>query len=182
MPPVSVSCTGCGKPLSIRKAEWNRSTRKNPDYRFYCSNKCSAEHGGKHNLGEHLGRGHKHEKLVRTSDEFSPFRYFLRKARNREHVEATDLDLPYLKSLWDEQVGRCAISGIEMVLHPNAQIWERDAQNPWKASLDRIDSTRGYLKGNVRYVTVIANFCKQGFSDEDVLAFARGVVQHHPCG
>ena len=75
-----------------------------------------------------------------------------------------------------------AISGIEIVLHPNAQIWERDAQNPWKASLDRIDSTRGYLKGNVRYVTVIANFCKQGFSDEDVLAFARGVVQHHPCG
>jgi hypothetical protein len=177
---VTVTCVACLNPHTIRRGEWNRSLRKNPDYKFYCSNACHAKHARKYNLGKHLGFGDaKHLNPGNRQDEFSPFRYFMLKARNRRKFDQTDLDLPFLKALWDQQRGRCAISGIEMLLPSGVGKWMEDTGNPWKPSLDRIDSTRGYIKGNVQYVTVIANFCKQRFLDEDVIRFGRAVAQHN---
>jgi hypothetical protein len=158
-----------------------RCRKKNPDHPFYCSKKCYSEHEVKGKPGRNP-KGNAHEGLRRGSwkDEFSPFRYFLAKARDRKHlIEETDLDLPYLKALWEQQQGRCALSGINMVLPTGIAEWVSDKGNPWKPSLDRIDSTKGYIKGNVRYVTVIANLCKQGFSDEVVVQFGRAVAQHN---
>lgn len=181
MSTVTVTCTGCGNPHEVRKAEWNRCIKKNPSYFFRCSLKCLAEHGGKHNLGKHLGLGNpEHLNAGNRQDDFSPFRYFLGKARNRKQYGDTDLDLPYLKSLWESQGGRCPLSGVRMRMPENTLAWQRDSRNPLKPSLDRIDSSKGYVKGNVRFVTVIANLCKQGFSDEDVIAFGRAVASAHP--
>ena len=50
---------------------------------------------------------------------------------------------------------------------------------PYTASLDRIDSEKGYVKENVRFVAVIANFSKNKFSDEDVIDFCEAVTQVH---
>jgi hypothetical protein len=40
-----------------------------------------------------------------------------------------------------------------------------------KASLDRIDSTKGYIKGNVEFVCLAINYAKNKFSKEDTLTF-----------
>jgi hypothetical protein len=55
--------------------------------------------------------------------------------------------------------------------------WERRTGDPWKPSLDRIEGTRGYRRGNVRFVTVIANLAKSGFSDAAVIELCRDVVK-----
>jgi len=88
-----------------------------------------------------------------------------------------NLDPLYLAAIWHQQGGRCAISGILMVLPPDGLTWERRTRDPWKPSLDRADPTLGYVRGNVRFVTVIANLAKSTFSDADVCAFCRAVVE-----
>jgi hypothetical protein len=60
-----------------------------------------------------------------------------------------------------------------------------DSSNGWRAgkradnaSLDRIDSQKGYLKGNVRFVALMANLARADFRDRDLLIFCRAVVAH----
>ena len=173
---TTLTCTGCSSTFKKAAKEVNRQRRKNPDHPFYCSRRCFAEHKGKYSLGPDLGAG-RPENLVPGAwqDEFSPYRYFMRKARNRKHE--TDLDLPYLKALWEEQDGICPLTGTKMNLPYNTRAWEKDTGNPWKPSLDRIDSSRGYLKGNVRYIVSIANLCKQSWGDDVVEDFCQRVAR-----
>jgi hypothetical protein len=177
---VQMSCAGCGAQFERHSAEMNRHLRRNPERKFYCSRSCYAKNEGKNRLGPMLGLG-RPELLVpgKLTDQYSPFRYFMRKARNRELKDPTDLDLPFLKELWEKQEGRCALSGLRMELPKHATAWGERLNDPWKPSLDRIDSSVGYIKINVRFVTVIANFAKQNFSDEQLFAFCRAVTQHH---
>jgi hypothetical protein len=183
MPLIQLLCAGCGFGFEKPSSEIKRQQRKNPDRKFYCSISCYAHYKGKQNLGASLGLG-RPELLTpgKTTDKYSPFRYFMRKARNREHNETTDLDLLYLKTLWEQQGGCCALSGLHMELPRHAVAWGERLRDPWKPSLDRIDCSIGYLKGNVRFVTVIANLAKQNFSDEQLLEFCRAVVQHNTTG
>jgi len=174
---MTLVCCGCGEPFEKRIAEVNRQRKRNPDHPFYCSRQCYGEHGMKGNC-----RGPGNPENLRAGnrqDKFSSFRYYMKKAKSREHKDTTDLDLEYLRNLWKEQEGRCALSGVVMSLPRNTLVWEQDRGNPWKPSLDRIDSNKGYLRGNVRFITVMANLCKQSFSDEEVIAFCRAVVSHH---
>lgn len=101
----------------------------------------------------------------------------MRKARIRD--AATDLDLEFLAEVWRVQDGRCALSGVPMLLPRNSLEWERRTHDPWKPSLDRIDPRKGYVRGNVRFVTVMANLARSTFSDAEVVAFCRAVVTHH---
>lgn len=49
----------------------------------------------------------------------------------------------FLQKLYNDQGGLCAISGMPL---------ETNKESPWKMSLDRIDTFRGYMKDNVRLI------------------------------
>ena len=53
------------------------------------------------------------------------------------------IDVGYMRELAKKQGYRCALSGIPLVFQ---------SKHPWTASLDRIDTFRGYIPGNVRWV------------------------------
>ena len=108
-------------------------------------------------------------------DVHSPFRYFMKKARNRKYD--TDLDLAYLARLWEAQEQCCALSGRKMSMPRNSLEWEQRTGDPWKPSLDRIDPERGYLRGNVRFIAMIANLAKHRFTDDDVIEFCVEVAR-----
>ena len=173
MQTVQVRCAGCGSIFEKTKGEYDRQVRKNSDYQFYCTRKCFGRHKAVGNLPPDRGNV-SHLDAGNRQDEFSAFRYFLNKARNRKHEY--DIDLPYLKSLWEGQQGLCPLSGLPMVLLRNTSAFERDRRNPWKASLDRIDGSEGYLKGNVRFVVAMANICRGPYTDDDVRVFCRAVT------
>jgi hypothetical protein len=52
-----------------------------------------------------------------------------------------------------------------------------EVMSPKNASLDRVDCSVGYVVGNVRFVSLIANLARSQFTDDDVLDFSRSVVE-----
>jgi hypothetical protein len=168
-----LKCDTCNKEFKKRKAEYNRRIRVKPDTKFFCSRTCTVKYKNKVSPSDakHLNG------YVRQSDEHSPFRYFVRKARNRKHDY--DIDVAYLKELWEEQGGICPISGVKMKLYKNSVEWSKDKGNPYKPSLDRIDSSIGYVKGNVQFVCYIANMAKQSWLDETLIEFCKFVAANN---
>jgi hypothetical protein len=182
MKTVTLTCDGCGVPFEKAKKEVTRQLKKDPDRKFYCKMTCYAESTGSSNLGKHLGEG-KPEFLVagNRQDKLSSFRYYMNKARNRKKRNGEsrpyDIDLPYLKELWESQNGLCALSGMALDIPRNSLEHEKRPRDPWKPSLDRIDCSQGYMKGNVRFVSTMANLCRGIFSDEDVVTFCKAVTE-----
>lgn len=76
---------------------------------------------------------------------------------------------------WEDQCGVCAISGIKLIL-------KRDMikKGNWRvidfegitASLDRIDSTKGYTPDNIQWVHKIVNIMKSNMTDKELIEWA----------
>lgn len=168
-----LKCDTCNKEFEKRRAEYNRRMRVKPDTKFFCSRTCTVKYKNKVSPSDakHLNG------YVRRSDEYSPFRYFVRKAKARKHDY--DIDVAYLKELWEERNGICPISGVKMKLYKNSAEWEKDKGNPYKPSLDRINPDKGYIKGNVQFICYIANMAKHSWSDETLIEFCKFVAENN---
>lgn len=110
-------------------------------------------------------------------DEFTPFRWFMARIRARKRYGASDIDVGYLKWLWEQQRGLCPLTDWKLELPTSTTGFLQTQGNPANASLDRIDSKIGYVKGNVRYIAHMANQAKQSWSDKEVVNFCMAVVQ-----
>lgn len=64
----------------------------------------------------------------------------------------------------------CPYLGIKLTRHVNGGRQESNA------SLDRIDNTKGYIKGNVQVISSKANFMKRNASIEELKTFARSIL------
>jgi hypothetical protein len=53
-----------------------------------------------------------------------------------------------------------------------------DCQNPNAPSLDKVDPTLGYVKGNVRVISMRANWLKQDATVEQLEQIARYMREH----
>jgi hypothetical protein len=72
---------------------------------------------------------------------------------------------------------RCALSGMPFHL-PRRDDPSRNAMDidPWAPSIDRIDHRLGYVPGNVRVVSIVANYALNRFGSDTLLQLAQGVV------
>lgn len=85
-----------------------------------------------------------------------------------------NLDADYLIDLWQQQNGKCVVSGIDL----QTESWSREEKNPYRASLDRIDNSKGYIKGNVRFTTHWVNNAKSTWPDEIFESFTKAISQN----
>lgn len=83
------------------------------------------------------------------------------KSRNLEF----NLTIEYLWNLFKSQKQICAITGDYI-------------SNIEEASLDRIDSSKGYIEGNVQWVTYQANVSKHTMTMKQLYEFCRKVLNH----
>lgn len=79
-----------------------------------------------------------------------------------------------LESVWMQQQGKCALSGLPISLF----ISTKDAKYH-TASLDRIDSNKGYIKGNIQWVHKDINYMKCDFTQEEFINYCILVSKIH---
>jgi hypothetical protein len=145
---ISVVCSKCKSSFQKDLKEYNRQIRKNQNYNFFCSLNCS------------------NSKL----DEYSSFRNFISTAKKNAKQKKLEfnLDVEFLKELWETQSGKCFYTKLPMLLFPTKS---KNEFKPESASLDRVDSSKGYIKGNVRFVCLTINYAKNSFDEKDFVKF-----------
>lgn len=142
---VQLTCVKCQASFSKEKKEYDRQVKRKGNCNFFCNRQCAG--------------------FLQESKPGAHFQFILKAclaSAKRKNLEF-NLTKEYLKSLWEKQSGKCAYTGIQ--LEPPTHKY---LQSPRKGSLDRIDSSKGYIKGNVEYVCVFVNLGKNGFSKESV--------------
>lgn len=87
------------------------------------------------------------------------------KAKERG-LECT-ITLDYLKKIFEQQKGRCIYSNVELTFPTS---WNDSSYN---ASLDRIDSSKGYIEGNVQWVTKRVNSMKNDMTEKEFIELCK---------
>lgn len=184
MKTIKLICHECGTPFPRLLKEHKRSLKlKRPEF---CSLTCNTIHRNKklpsdfykkncYDISKHSGN---------RQNNISPFRYFIAKskAKNRRQYGAPNITPEYLRKLWDIQKGICPYTKLSMILPKNTLDFH-EINSPQRASLDRIDSTKGYIEGNVEFVCYAINLAKNSFTREEMKEFIAkigGDAEHCP--
>jgi hypothetical protein len=103
--------------------------------------------------------GDKHPRFLGIG-ELSGSHYAHIKDRAKKRSIEFNVSKEYLWALFLKQERKCALSNLELSFRTIQKIADGTA------SLDRIDSTKGYVEGNVQWVHKNINLMKQSFTDE----------------
>lgn len=107
---------------------------------------------------------------------FSPKNFIssiLYHATKRKQHLGFNIDIFYLLDLYKKQEGKCAISGVDMTYIAGVG---RVLTN---ISIDRIDSSLGYVKGNVQFVCDVVNRMKSDLSTEQLYQWCLAIMENH---
>jgi hypothetical protein len=88
-----------------------------------------------------------------------------------------DLAIEDAWSLFLRQERKCVLTGWDLCFW---SAWNKRKEQT--ASLDRIDSTKGYIPGNVQWVHKNINKMKSDFTQKDFISLCNAVARTHPKG
>lgn len=74
----------------------------------------------------------------------------------------------YMYELWKSQNGKCKLSGRSL---------EIARKVPNSLSIDKIDPSKGYVEGNVQWVTIQVNRAKSDLAAEDLLLLCKDILE-----
>lgn len=104
----------------------------------------------------------------------------LRTAREKVGHRTTQVEvhitLDYLLDLWKKQGGKCYYTGLDMSTEYRAG----HRAGSKRISIDRVDSSKGYIQGNVVLCCDTANMMKNTMSVTELKEWCRLVVAHAP--
>ena len=89
-----------------------------------------------------------------------------------------NVSIEYLWELFVAQQEKCALTGQEIILSTSI----KNTNPNWDvitASVDRIDSTKGYEAGNIQWVHKEVNRLKNNYSMADFIKMCKLVAAHH---
>lgn len=172
----TIKCKWCDSQKDILIKEYKRQINngRKPD-EFFCNNSCSCSYKmsktsdeTKLLQGEYLTKWCKDNPELTNLPKFSAHSYYLNKCKQRSKAtnKEFNLDLEYIENLWETSNGKCALSKIDITLRKTSY----ESADLWSASIDRIDSSKGYIKGNVQFVAYAINLAKSN-KDDQILQF-----------
>jgi hypothetical protein len=155
-----LECTQCSRIFLREESQLKYNLKTGRASKSYCSRICRqlyAQQNGTHN-----------------KDEYTGFRTLLRSANKRNKY--IDLTLEEMKEVWNSQEKICPYTGLILNLYTGNTrklVTAIDA-----ASLDRIDSSKGYVKSNIQFVSMMANHAKNNQSHQTMVEFCKRVAEH----
>lgn len=163
---IKVKCILCGKE-QLKRGDAIKSCKSNKCRT--CSNREKYREniikGRIHSTGyspKHKGVGNLPKSL---------YWHYKKRAENRGHEFSITIE--YLWELFEKQKGRCVLSGIIIKLFEPGEAVSKKTKcgsninfDIFDASLDRIDSTKGYVEGNVQWVHRHINIMKNVYTQE----------------
>jgi len=167
------TCDNCGNKELKPDSELKRNislNRKN-----FCSRSCSISFANKassknrkrYDISKHANN---------RKDEFTSFKYTFRVIKRR--YKEFNLAIEDLANQWNKQNGICPFTKFNLILPTDSN----KIHFSKRASLDRIDSTKGYIKGNIQFVSTMINFLKSNLGDQDVIQFRNDLIKNYcPC-
>jgi hypothetical protein len=166
--------TKCSNPscgIEFLKDSSEIKRNKKIDRKNYCSLSCSGQMNNNH-LRSYVQENVKYLLAVCNNgrDKYTGLREHYRRIKKRKHIY--DVTLDDLLEIWENQGGICVYSGVKL-LHPN-----EGGNNLNTASLDRIDSKLGYVKGNLQFVSIICNQAKNNLSHEEMMEFIKMICNY----
>ena len=168
---IECTCIECKHTFQKSIGEVNRKLKLNTP--FYCSLSCSNKANYNHKTHKNRLLSHENKKHLRKicgnrRDKYTPFRMLLNRTKQR-NTHQNNLTLDYIRQLWESQSSKCAILGHTLQLpSSNKKISHNDL-----ASIDRIDSSKGYVEGNIRIVCATINYAKNKFDDTELYQFIK---------
>lgn len=84
-----------------------------------------------------------------------------------------NITIEYIWNLFLEQNRRCALSGRLLIMRGKV-----NGKLIGNASLDRIDSSKGYVEGNVQWIDKKLQFTKRNLSDQEFIAICESVAMY----
>ena len=148
---IELKCDGCGTIYNKPEKDYKRNLRVGR--KSYCTRTCA----GKHNKNTHLIPGNR-------NDAFTPYKYYLKNVKQR--FKNHNITLVDLQNQWLQQKGICPYSGVKLILSTHSK---RESNSIYAASLDRINSNLGYVKGNIQFTSRATNYMKGEMTHEETL-------------
>jgi len=128
-----------------------------------CS-KCHPRHGS-------------HSPIFKGVGEFSISHYKKILANAEVRNIAMEVDIKYMWNLYMEQNGKCKLTGLD--IHFGKHVIGVGTKMQTKtASLDRIDSSKGYVEGNLQWIHKNVNRMKNIFTNEYFIDVCKRVSAH----
>lgn len=156
-----IACDNCSEVYLKDISEIKRNIklgRKN-----YCSRHCLGI-SNTNNLDGYKNLDTTHLNPSNRRDEFTPFRDFLRRVQRRN--QESTVTLKELKEVWDKQKGICTYSKVKLITPTKGR-----NNRIFTASLDRINSSIGYTKENIQFISINMNYLKNDMSHEEMLNY-----------
>lgn len=103
----------------------------------------------------------------------TPRGYFSMKLSNamKRNKTGSNLTLDEILDVWNSQEGKCALTGLKL---------ETCQWGTLKASIDRIDSKKGYTKENIQIICATLNLMKGVLTNNEFLSWCRLVAKKNP--
>ena len=102
----------------------------------------------------------------------------LRASNRGDASQKIEVSLDYVYNVGADQDFFCALTGNELEFTRGGQKWLGKWCNPNSCTIDRIDSDKGYVKGNIQLITWKANCLKQHLDNEELIEFCKDVAQY----
>jgi len=156
-------CRVCENELPLTSEYFSVRSENITGFQNTCK-KCKSNHTQKHRV----------RKAIKDDvNDVLQSRLVTARSRCKSTQYEFNITLEDLKELWDKQKGKCAISGIEMTHKMNS------GKIRTNVSLDRIDSSKGYIQGNVQLVCHIINGMKSDLEYNEFLHFCEMITIHN---
>ena len=164
-------CTKCKSMLPINQFyTTGKKVNGEPKYNSWCK-ACSKDKQASYHTKTWGPEKLQYTASRRTRSVRSYMSYLLAKAKQRK--KDCSIDISFLESLWGKQAGLCAMTGwpLTMILG-KGKVYTN-------ASIDRIDPSLSYTKGNVQLVCLAANVAKNDLSSDMFVSLCQAIVNQH---